>query len=95
MSVGDLFVSDSPMNLLQNLEGKESILGRSIVIYKVDQTDINFTNSVEKLLLPDPLACCIIDRDAVPSGSGPKPKQNDILYIIITAKFHYFTYKLI
>ena len=72
------------MNLLQNLEGKESILGRSIAIYSLDDG-----TGVDNILLTGvPLACCIIARDHVPSGFGPKP----IPYPLTTHSHTYASY---
>ena len=73
------------MNLLQNLEGKESILGRSIAIYALNPgTDVRDPRLTELV----PAACCIIARDAVPVGFGPKP----IPYPLTTHSHTYASY---
>lgn len=77
------FTTTSPMNLLQNLEGKESIIGRSMVIYQlVDGTDF------ESDIVEVPVACCIIARDQVPAGFGPKP----VPYPLTTHSHTYASY---
>ena len=70
------------MNLLQNLEGKESIMGRSMVVWSlIDNTAIDS-------LVDSKVACCIIARDAVPNGFGPKP----IPYPLTTHSHTYASY---
>ena len=49
-----------PFTLLQNLDGAESIMGRAVVISRVN-------NGVVR-------TCCIIAREEAPDGYGPKPE---------------------
>lgn len=54
------------MNLLQNLEGPKSIMGRSMVLSRgVRDADVDN----EEYLVT---ACCIIARDVIPAGFGLK-----------------------
>lgn len=62
-----------PQPLLQNLEGKDSILGRGMCM----EFGVEVDGRVELLEgfveLEGEGICCIIARDAVPAGFGPKP----------------------
>ena len=55
------------MNLLQNLEGPKSIMGRSLVLSRGVQ-DADVDNEEYEVT-----ACCVIARDAAPAGFGLKP----------------------
>ena len=48
-----------PFNLLHNLDGAESIMGRAVVLSREINGNIK--------------TCCIIAREAAPDGFGPKP----------------------
>ena len=76
------FISEYPENLLQNLEGKESIIGRGMV-RRIDTG--NADGTITEGSIQD---CCTIARDQVPEGFGPKP----VPYPLTTHSHTYASY---
>ena len=62
---GTIGVTTEPINLLQNLEGPKSIMGRSLVLSRGGD---NVEDDMESIS-----SCCIIARDIIPAGFGPMP----------------------
>ena len=73
------FYDNVPQTLLQNLDGPESIMGRSICI-KDDGTNTREGGGIDE--------CCIIGRSPVPAGYGPKP----VPYPLVTHRQAYNSY---
>ena len=92
------YVDRTPQTLLQNLEGVESIMGRSVCIFK-EAAEEEFEEEEEEEEEGDGMGgggggteeineCCIIARSPVPAGYGPKP----VPYPLVTHRQAYNSY---